>query len=57
MPYATPPTGLSTLIFGGAKLVKKFIDWITPIILALVPTTLSMKLPFLADIIKKRMNR
>lgn len=53
MPYAAPPTGLSTLIFGGAKLLKKFIDWLNPLIIALTAGTLSVKSPFLADKIKK----
>lgn len=57
MPYTTPPTGLSTLIFGGAKLIKKFMDWLNPMILALAATTLGTKSPFLADTIKKRMKK
>lgn len=57
MPYTTPPTGLSTLIFGGAKLVKKFIEWLNPLIIALAGTTLGVKSPFLIDNIKKRIRK
>ncbi len=57
MPYATPPTGLSTLIFGGAKLIKKFIDWLNPLIIVLTAGTLGTKSPFLVDSIKKRMRK
>jgi len=56
MPYA-PPTGFTTLVFGGAKIVKKFIKWLNSLLPYLAGITLTMKSPFLVNKVKKKMSK